>query len=52
MKAIDPDPEQRYASADEFARDLQRYLEHRTIHAVEPSRAERRRSSCSATAPA
>lgn len=39
-RAIDPEPKQRYASAEAFADDLQAFLEHRPIAARAPTRRE------------
>lgn len=38
LKAIRRQPQERYASADDFEQDLQRYLGHLPIHATPPSR--------------
>ncbi|MES2152202.1 MAG: serine/threonine-protein kinase [Pseudomonadota bacterium] len=37
LKALQTDPERRYASADAFARDLQRSLRNEAVHAAPPS---------------
>jgi serine/threonine protein kinase len=44
LKAIDLDPARRYASADAFAGDLERFLVREPLQATAPARAERRRS--------
>jgi serine/threonine protein kinase/Flp pilus assembly protein TadD len=43
LKAMAKDPEGRYATAQELADDLRRFLEHRPIHARRPTLAERLR---------
>ena len=40
LKAMDKEPERRYATAHELAEDLRRFLEDKTIHARPPSPAE------------
>jgi tetratricopeptide (TPR) repeat protein len=41
QKAMARDPGRRYATAEDFAEDLRRYLEHRPVRARRPSAAER-----------
>jgi len=41
IKALEKDPEQRYQSVSEFARDIQRYLDHEPVEARPPSLAYR-----------
>jgi len=41
LKAMAREPERRYATAQEFAEDLGRFLEHRPIRAVRPTLSER-----------
>jgi serine/threonine protein kinase len=41
LKAMAREPERRYATAQELAEDLGRFLEHRPIHAVRPTLSER-----------
>ena len=41
MKGMEKDPQRRYAGAEEFADDLQRYLDHRPVVAKPPTLVER-----------